>query len=182
MKKRLIALLILAMGFSLLTGCGKMTLEEKKAEIQSSNRITVQDVTELMALEGLKIEKLTPSNEFKENWPKGELVKINDEHYMALQSFEENLWDRKSIMYDTGWLSRRFSAEDESQISVDAQITKDYLNYDEDYLVYSSSFSGKNVSAILVYSFPENINEISQEERDIVFDKISKLKMAKRKK
>lgn len=176
MKKRLAALIIFLAIFSLFTGCGKTKSEEKVSDLQNSNTITVQDVTELMELEGLKIENLTPSNEFKEKWPKGELIKINGEHYMALQSFEENLWERKSVMRDTGWFSRDFSAGDENDISVTAQLAKDYLNYRKNSDFYSSSsFSGKNLSAILLYSFPENINEMSKEEMDLVFNKISSI-------
>ena len=100
MKKHWIVAILLTIAF-VLSGCGEVTLEEKIAQVREDNTITVQDVIDLMKLEGLEVEKMTPSSEFQSRWPNGEVVKINDTHYMALQAFEENLNQRTYTLFET---------------------------------------------------------------------------------
>lgn len=170
MRKRCLIGIVLCLSF-VLSGCGTMTLEEKVEKVQKANTITTQDVIDLMELEGLEVEKLSPDSAFETRWPNGELLKINGTHYLALQSFEENLYERESVVRDTGWYYDRRShvdADDQDKVSVSSWIGKEYLGYEEEEWIAAKEFCGKNIVAIVVYAFPADT--MSEEETQAAID------------
>ena len=173
MKKHWIVAILLTIAF-VLSGCGEVTLEEKIAQVREDNTITVQDVIDLMKLEGLEVEKMTPSSEFQSRWPNGEVVKINDTHYMALQAFEENLNQRTYTLFETKWQSDRgFSSTDaNNEYSVTHQLATDYLHTPEGWHG-SHEWRGKNLVALMVFDYQDNLSELSKEEVTAVLEEIT---------
>lgn len=170
MRKRWLIGIVLCLGF-VLSACGTMTLEEKVEKVQKANTITIQDVIDLMELEGLEVEKLSPDSAFETWWPNGELLKINGTHYLALQSFEENLYEREIVIRDTGWYYDRKSQVDvdgKENVSVSSWIGKEYLGYEDELEIAAKEFYGKNIVAIVVYDFP--ISTMSEEETQRAID------------
>jgi len=169
MKKRFV-ITIMMISMLLLSGCGEMTLEEKVAKVQKANIITVQDVIDLMELEGLQVEKVTPSNEFQTRWSEGELVKVNNTLYMAMKSFDENLWERRNAASDMGW-SAGFGVDPNDEKNVLSYIGREYMGYDT--WVYGSELCGKNIIALLLPIYPDNISELSRDEQYAALETIN---------
>ena len=169
MKKRFV-MMIMMISMLFLSGCGEMTLEEKVAKVQEANTITVQDVIDLMELEGLQVEKVTPSNEFQTRWPDGKLVKVNDTLYMAMKSFDENLWERRNAASDIGW-SANFGIDPNDEKNVLSYIGREYMGYDT--WVYSSELCGKNIIALLLPIYPDNLSELTRDEQYAALEKIA---------
>ena len=160
MKKIWTVLAVFALSIVLLSGCGEMTLEEKRAEVQAANNITIQDVLDLMELEGLRVEMVTPCDVFQQQWPNAELVKVNEKHYLALQSFEENLNKREQLMRDIGWYESPHSVvgEDADVPNVATVIGEEHIGYKDGNWVAAKEYYGKNIVAILVYGNTEIYN------------------------
>ncbi len=173
-KKKWVAVVCIVTAM-LLSGCGEVTLEEKVAKVQSSNTITVQDVMDLMELEGLEITQLATDAGFKKHWPDAVLLNVNDNIYVALQSFDENLYNRKSVLRDTGWYAgfgTSIGDPSEPMIAVNYIGTK-YLGYDENWWINSAEYWGKNIVALTVPVFPENFEQMSYEEQYAVMNEIN---------
>jgi len=169
MKKRFV-MMIMMISMLLLSGCGELTLEEKMEQVQKANTITVQDVIDLMELEGLQVEKVTPSNEFQTRWPDGKLVKVNDTLYMAMKSFDENLWERRNAASAIGW-SANFGIDPNDEKNVLSYIGREYMGYDT--WVYSSELCGKNIIALLLPIYPDNLSELTRDEQYAALEKIA---------
>jgi len=167
------AVLILAVGISgcLQVGDESAALSAKIADVRQANTITTQDVVDLMELEGLEVSKVLPSSEFKKYWPNGKLLKVNTAHYVALQSFDENINQREYTMSKTGWKTA-WSMQSDKAPTVVQQIGKDYLGMNDGDWITSHEFYGKNIVAFVVYAFPEDAAEMTQEEVQAELDKI----------
>ncbi len=176
-KKGIAAIFIFAT--MLLSGCGEMTLEEKVAKVQKANTITTQDVIDLMELEGLQVETVTPSDTFRNQWPNGVLVKVNGKHYLAMQSFDENLYQREKVLDDTGWDNNFFNrvGDQTDEVSnVLVVVGKDHINYDDGQWVHATTFYGKNIVAYLIYDYSEVYDAATSEEMLKVTEEIDAVK------
>ena len=157
----------------LLSGCGEVTLEEKVAKVQKANTITTQDVIDLMELEGLEVKEVDTDATFNENWPNAVLVQVNDTHYVALKNFEENLWDLKSLRRKIGWQGSFGSSFDENNAV--RYISQYYNLYPAGIYVYSSEYTAKNIVALVLPLYPDNMAELSPEEQYAVMDKLNEV-------
>ena len=173
---KLIGLLFINIMLSMvLVGCGEVTLEEKTAKVQKANTIAVQDVIDLMELEGLEVTKLATDAELEKRWSDAVLLKVNENHYVALKSFEENLHNRKSVMREIGWqggFGRTNSYPGESLSAVE-YIGYEYIGYDTKQWIPSAEYCGKNIVALALPVYPENVAELSEEEQYALLEEIS---------
>ncbi len=179
MRKRWMIGLTVIFTMLLLSGCGEMTLEEKAAKVQKANTITTQDVIDLMELEGLQVETVTPSDTFRNQWPNGVLVKVNGKHYLAMQSFDENLYQREKVLNDIGWDNNFFNIIGESKDEVPnvlVVVGRDHINYDDGRWVYATTFYGKNIVAYMIYDYSEVYTAATQEEMLKVTEEINAVK------
>lgn len=137
----------------LLAGCGQ-TLDQKAAAVQEKNEITIQDVVDLMKLEGLDIQKQTSSTAFAAQWPDTIIYKVNGEHLLLLQSFEEELWKREKTLQEIGWDGHGYWGMEDAA-DVVKQAAADCQPETGQYFI-SKKYSGKNVVAwYVVYGASE---------------------------
>lgn len=169
MKKHMMKLIAVCMvGMVLLTGCGELTLEEKVTQVQQANTIKVQDVIDLMELEGLTVDKVATDREFQQNWPDAVLVQVNDTHYVALKNFEENLWDRRSAMSEIGWEGGLTGDDDAVQY-----IGQHYMGYEAASWVPSGEYAAKNIVALVLPIYPDNMSELSRDDQSAWLEKLN---------
>ena len=172
MKKTWTILIAVLTTMFLLGGCGEMTLEEKVAKVQKANTITTQDVIDLMKLEGLEVKEVDTDATFHEKWPNAVLVQVNDTHYVALKSFEENLWEREKIRRDMGWESRFFVKPDDKNAAVN-YIGYTYVSENSDHWVASYELAAKNIVALIVPVYPLDISKKSHTEQLVEIKRIT---------
>ena len=174
MKKIWTIVIAVLAALFLLSGCGEVTLEEKMEQVQKANTIKVQDIIDLMELEGLEVNKVATDDTFNKNWPNAVLVKVNDTHYVALKSFEENLWDLKSLRHKIGWQGGIGGSYDEH--TAVWYISQYYNLYPAGIYVYSSEYTAKNIVALVLSLYPDNMAELSIEEQYAVMDELNEVR------
>ncbi|MBQ2777457.1 MAG: hypothetical protein IJF50_08130 [Peptococcaceae bacterium] len=170
MKKRFV-MMIMMISMLLLSGCGELTLEEKMEQVQKANTITVQDVIDLMELEGLQVETVSIKPEFHKYWPGAVIVSVNDSYYVALKSFDENLWEREKAKYDIGWVGGFGGFAND--INAVQYIGHNYMGYEAEQWVSSSEYYAKNLVSLAMPVFPANVSELSVEEYSAVIEELS---------
>ena len=173
MKKIWTIVIAVLAALFLLSGCGEVTLEEKMEQVQKANTIKVQDIIDLMELEGLEVNKVAADDTFNNNWPNAVLVKVNDTHYVALKSFEENLWDRRNATSKIGWEGGFGSSLDENNAV--RYIGQKYKTYPTGGYVPSYEYAAKNIVALVLPLYPDNIAELSKEEQYAVMEHINEV-------
>ena len=171
MKKIWTLVITVLVALFLLSGCGEITLEEKMERVQKANTIKVQDIIDLMELEGLEVNKVATDDTFQENWPNAVLVQVNETHYVALKSFEENLWDRRTATNKIGWEGDFGSSLDENNAV--RYIGQKYKTSPTEGYVPSSEYTAKNIVALVLPICPDNLAELSMEEQYAVMEHIN---------
>lgn len=171
MKKHWIATIVLLTVALVLSGCGEVTLEEKIAEVQTADTIDAQDVIDLMELEGLTVESVSIKPEFHKYWPGAVIVSVNDLYYVALKSFDENLWDRESAKNDIGWVGGFGGFP--GDLNAVQYIGHNYMGYDAEQWVSSSEYYAKNLVALAIPVFPANASELSVDEQRAYLGELS---------
>lgn len=153
-KHNIIVLLAGILLVILLGGCGQ-NLEQKIAAVQEKNEITVQDVADLVQLEGLDIKKQTPSAEFAEKWPDTVIYKMAGENLLLMQSFAEDFWSRERTLNNIGWNGRGYwGLEDAAEVV--KQAAADCQPESGQFLI-SKFYSGKNIVAWYAVYSAENV-------------------------
>ncbi len=122
-------LLLLLLPLSL-TGClqpPKDKLDVKVASMQESNTITVDDVVELLELNGFTVEQQDVSDQWANRWSKLLVYKIDDKHLLLLRDValeDKSLEERNEMVCKLGLDAGRIDIGDYT--SVFPQVLQDY--------------------------------------------------------
>lgn len=141
-------LLVFLVGM-LVGGCGT-NLEQKIEAVREKKVLAIQDVADLIQLEGMDIQKQTPSAAFVEKWPDTVIYKVDGKNLLLVQSFEEELWKRDSIFREIGWKGDDFFELERAADVVKQAMTDNPLKFGE--YRRAEMYRGKNIVAWYVVS------------------------------
>lgn len=179
-QKGLIGLVLVCLLVLLLTGCGQ-TVESKAAYVQEQNEIAVNDVVQLLTLEGLQVDRMEPSGAFAAQFPGVQICRINGDNLLLLKATTGSLYDRNHELASSDWEFYWYDQEKPSAML--EQVQKDYGLEEKKY--YSGrGYGAKNIIAgyftcIAPEFLQETVTKEMQEEKvkevTAVTDKVSRV-------
>ena len=144
-RNRIISAVLVCVLALLLAGCGQ-SVESKSAYVQHhAEEIAVNDVVQLLNLEGLKVDRMEPSVDFAEQFPGVQICKINGDNVLLMKVVEG---DATAALQELGWEDLQ-TIDMENPEAVVAQLMTDYAADEATYQT-GTAYAAKNIAACYI--------------------------------